>query len=198
MLGWLTNLVKGIVRLVVRAVTIGWGLVLGAPDLIVGFLCVPRKNLRVQFFILSDQSGPVVTAAELQPAIDKTREILKQQVNVKLLPYGSQMVEIIRDPAPSAALNPPGTWGGETGGELWGEAGDFFAQHLAGWNAVSISATFPITVFVVADVGNGKGGYAPLGPLTDYVLIDPALIKRTGGVGAGQSMNRPSKVLPTR
>jgi len=141
---------------------------------------VPKKYLRVQFFILSDGSGPVVTEAELQPAIDKTREILKQQVNVQILPYG-QMVEVIGEPAPYDALNPPGKWGAETGDELWGEAGDFFAQHLAGWNAVPISTTFPITVFVVADVGNGNGGYS-MGPLTDYVLIDPALIKRTGGV----------------
>src|SRR4051794_15972007 len=181
MFGWLKNAIKGIVRAVVRAVTTGWGLVVGAPDLVLGFLCVPKKYLRVQFFILSDGSGPVVTEAELQPAIDKTRAILKQQVNVQLLPYGSQMVETIKEPAPSAALNPPGTFFGETGAELGGEAGDFFAQHVAGWNAVPISATFPVTVFVVADVGNGKGGYAPGSFLTDYVLIDPTLIKKTGG-----------------
>ena len=191
MFGWLTNAIKGALRLLTRVVTAVWGLVVGAPDLIVGFLCVPKKNLRVQFFILSDDAGPVVTEAELQPAIDKTREILKEQVNVDLLPYGSPMVQVIRDPAPDAALHPPGTWSGEWAGELYGNAGDFFAQHLAGWNAVPISATFPITVFVVADVRNGKGGYAPLGPLTDYVLIDPALIKRTGGVMGGP-VNEPA------
>jgi hypothetical protein len=190
MFGWLKDAIKGAIRLATRVVTTGWGLVVGAPDLVLGFLCVPKKNLRVQFFILSDGSGPVVTEAELQPAIDKTREILKQQVNVQLLPYGSQMVETIRDPAPEPALNPPGTWGGETGAELSGVAGDFFAKHLAGWNAVPISATFPITVFVVADVGNGKGGYAPLGPLTDYVLIDPEFIKQTGGT-FGSKFNEP-------
>ena len=190
MFGWLKNAIKGIVRLVVGVVTTGWGLVVGAPDLVLGFLCVPKKHLRVQFFILSDGSGPVVTEAELQPAIDKTREILKQQVNVELRPYGSQMVEIIRDPAPYAALNPPGEYWGHAAAELWGEAGDFFAQHLAGRNAVPISATFPITVFVVADVRNGEGGYAPLWPLMDYVVIDPALIKGTWS--AGGVFNQPA------
>jgi hypothetical protein len=180
MFGWLINSIKGAIRLATRVVTTGWGLVLGAPDLVVGFLCVPKKYLRVQFFILSDGSGPVVTEAELQPAIDKTREILKQQINVELLPYGSQMVEIIRDPAPYAALNPR-CGGGAVEDELWGEAGDFFAQHLAGWNAVPLSATFPITVFVVADVGGEHDGCS-LGPLTDYVTVDPAAITASGGV----------------
>ena len=133
-----------------------------------------------------DESGPVVNQAELKPPIDKTREILKQQVNVHLLPYGSQMVEVIREPAPPAALNPSGIWG-QTAVDEMTEAGDFFAQHLAGWNAVPISGTFPITVFVVADVGNGKGGYS-LGPLTDYVTIDPSLIKATA---SGPVLNQP-------
>jgi hypothetical protein len=60
-------------------------------------------------------------------------------------------------------------------GEEFGEAGEFFAKHLAGWNAIPISLTFPVTVFVVRDVEGTKG--CSLGPLTDYVTLDTAGVK---------------------
>jgi hypothetical protein len=51
-----------------------------------------------------------------------------------------------------------------------GEAGEYFAKRLAGWNAITISPGFPITVFVVRDVGGKKG--CSLGLFTDYVTVD--------------------------
>jgi hypothetical protein len=185
-MGWLKRAVKRAIKALARVVVrLGYtltGLALGVFDLFFGFLCWPKKKLRIQVFVLSDHSGPVVTDAELQPAIDYTRDTLKQRFNVELLPYGSRMVEIIKKPTPDAALNPRGGADAlvdEMGGD--GEAGEFFAQHLAGWNATPVSGTFPITVFVVADVQGDHDGVS-LGPLTDYVMVDPAAIKATGGI----------------
>lgn len=53
----------------------------------------------------------------------------------------------------------------------FGDAGDYFAKHLAGWNAVPVGLTFPVTEYVIRNV-NGKKGYSPGGPLVDYVLLD--------------------------
>jgi hypothetical protein len=78
------------------------------------------------------------------------------------------MVEVIKEPAPIHALNvrcDAGAYADE-----FGEAGEFFAKHLAGWNAIPITARFPITVFIVEDVRD-KVGYA-VGPLTDYATVD--------------------------
>ena len=86
-----------------------------------------------------------------------------------MLPYGPKMVQLLDVPAPNAALN-VGCNAGAFADEF-GDAGDFFAQHVAGWNAIPISMTFPITVFIVESVVNKQG--CSLGPLTDYVTVTP-------------------------
>jgi hypothetical protein len=176
-MGWLKRAaravvrgVKAAVRLVVRIVTTFVGLVVGVFDLFLGFLTWPEKKLRLHIFILSDQNGPLVTEAQLQTAINFAKTTFKNRLNVKVLPYGKPMVEIIKEPAPHAALNVGCNL--TAFGEEFAEAGDFFAKHVAGWNAAPVSGTFPITVFIVKNI-SGKAGCS-MGPLTDYVTIEQA------------------------
>ena len=51
----------------------------------------------------------------------------------------------------------------------FGEAGDYYAKLLAGWNVIPISLTFPITVFVVRNL-NALG--CSMNVLGDYVIVD--------------------------
>jgi hypothetical protein len=163
------RVVKAIVRVVVRAAATAFGAAVGVFDLLLGFATWPEKKLRIQILILSTSAGPVVNESDLQPAIDFARNTFKNRFNVKLVPYGKRMVEIVKNPAPAAALN---VSCGVTGlGEEFGEAGEFFASHLAGWNAAPVSFTFPVTVFIVAGVAGKQG--CSMGPLTDYITVDP-------------------------
>lgn len=168
------NAVKSVVRQVVRIVVEVVGRALGVFDLLFGFAAWPPKKIRIQIFILSDQNGnPMVSPGDLTPSIDWARKVFKDRLNVKLKAYGDPIVQTITEPAPSAALNVHCDV--EAWGEEFGQAGDYFARHLAGWNAVPVSLTFPVTVFIVNDV-SGKIGCS-LGPLTDYVTVDRAGVK---------------------
>ena len=160
---------KAAVRTVVRvAITVVNTLTVGVFDFLFGFLTWPPKKVRLHIFILADNNGPVVTPADLTSSIDYARQIFKDRFNVKLLPYGENMVQIIKKPAPEAALTPDCD-GGALKNEV-GEAGEYYASQLAGWNAIPISLAFPITAFVVRDVHNKQG--CSLGPLTDYLTLD--------------------------
>jgi len=161
--------VKAAVRVIVRVVVMLVNrLTFGLYDFLLGFLAWPPKKLRLQIFILSDVNGPLVDTADLTAAIDFARQTLKDRFNVKLSSYGKNMVEVITEPAPTAALEVECDSGALK--NEFGEAGEYFAGHLAGWNAIPISLTFPITAFVVRDI-KGKLGCS-LGPLSDYITID--------------------------
>jgi hypothetical protein len=84
---------------------------------------------------------------------------------VKVLAYSKNQVEIIEEQAPQSALEVACD-----GSDLFGDDGDFFAHHLAGWNAIPIALTFPVTAFIISNIKDTKG--CSLGPLTDYVLVD--------------------------
>jgi hypothetical protein len=166
--------VKAAVRVVVRVViTIVNALTVGLFDLLLGFLAWPPKKLRLHVFILSDEKGPLVNPGDLTPSIDFARTTLKDRFNVKLVAYGKQMVETITAPAPRQALEVQCDSGSLR--EEFEDAGEFFADHIAGWNAIPISLTFPITAFVVRDVKSKLG--CSLGPLTEYLVIDPEGVK---------------------
>lgn len=165
--------VKAVVRVIVRVVVTIIGAVLGIFDLLLGFIAWPPKKLRLHIFILSDQNGAVISPTDLKPSIEHAKKVLKDKFNVKLKTYGETMIEIIEDPAPSAALNVKCDSGALK--EEFGSAGEYFAKHLAGWNAIPISLTFPITAFVVKDI-KGKEGCS-LGPLSDYITLDPPGVK---------------------
>ncbi|MHC4153286.1 MAG: hypothetical protein ACYSSP_14500 [Planctomycetota bacterium] len=162
--------IKGAARQLGRVIAEVAGRIIGLPDLLLGFITWPSKKLRIKILILSDQNGKAVSlASDLTMSIDYAKKVFKDRLNVKLLPYPGPkkpMVELIADPAPAAALNVG--CGSNAWGEEFGEAGEFFADHLPG-------LVFPITVFVVKDV-IGKEGCS-LGPLTDYATLDPSGIK---------------------
>lgn len=176
--------VKSVVRQIVRIIVEVVSRIIGIFDLFLGFLGWPPKKLRLHVFILRDENGvslmdltdakgtPLFTRAELDLSIEHLRKTLKDRMNIKLKAYSKDFVEVITESAPTAAL--------EVGcSRAWldevGEAGNFFAKHLAGWNIIPITVTFPITAFVVRDVKDKIG--CSLGPLTDYITIDPAGVK---------------------
>ena len=168
------SVVRQIVRVVVELVN---RLTFGVLDLLFGFFAWPPKKLRLHIFILSDESGvPLMPAGDLTPSIDFAKKTLKDRFNVKIVAYSKSFVETITEAAPTSALDPhcdgAGAWGDE-----FGEAGDFYAKHLAGWNAIPITVTFPITVFVVRDI-SGKEGCS-IGPLSDYITLDKDGVKST-------------------
>jgi hypothetical protein len=170
-----TRAVKSVVRLASRLVVTLVGLGIGIFDLLLGFLAWPPKKLRVHIFILSTEKGPLVDPAFLTASVDFARKTFKKRFNVKLLAYSKNMIEIIKEPAPPEALSVG--CGGDAVDQEFAEAGEYFASHLAGWNGIPISLTFPVTVFIVSDV-SGNGGCS-IGPLTDYVTVDTS----SDGVG---------------
>lgn len=178
---------KAIARTVIRIIVEVIGRILGVGDLLLGFLNWPRKKLRLHIVVLSRvNTGPIITKEDdtttmdtatvpvinindLNDSIEHVRKVLKKRFNIKLEPYGKSFVEIDPNVAPDYALNVKcdsnAVW------EEYDDAGEFFAKRVAGWNAVPVSGKFPITAFVVGNV-DGKQGCS-LGPLTDYVTIDP-------------------------
>ena len=153
MWGWIKKKVKAIVRVVVRAVIeIVNRLTLGLIDLVLGFFAWPPKRLRLHVFILWSElppsPDPLPSIEQVtQDAIDRTKKLYKDKFNVDVRPYSKTFME------PLNGLFPDGVLDFECGiGSEFGDAGEYFAQHLAGWNAIPISLTFPITVFVVRDL----------------------------------------------
>ncbi len=152
------RVVKAVVRIVVRAVLTVVAAVVNLFDLLLGFLNWPPKKLRLHVFILRDEAGVEVLGAadlgQLTAALDSAKHIFKDRFNVSLVPYSKGFVETLPDPAPTAALEPKcdaGAWADE-----FREAGEYYAGHLAGWvSGIPISASFPITAFIVRDV-DGK------------------------------------------
>ena len=163
---WAPRVVKAAARLFLRVGSFFLGLVVGMPDLLLGFL-LPAKKLRIQVFILANASHPPADPAAVQQAIDYAKATFAKRFNVNLLPSGSSWIEILDVGVPDAAMRV--SCGLTAYKEEWGEAGEFFNNHLAGWNAVPVSGTFPVTVFVVREIF-GKGGCS-MGPLTDYVTV---------------------------
>ena len=166
------RVVKAVVRVVVRVVLTGYGLLVGLPDLLLGFLTWPQKKLRYQIFILSDDKGPLVDPADLGPSIDFFRTTFKKRFNVKIEAYGKPDIQLIKEPAPAAALDVRCGTGAFV--DEFGAAGEFFAQHIAGWNAIPISLGFPVTIFIVRSMTDADG--CSLGPLTDHVLLTPVAV----------------------
>lgn len=165
----LWSAIKGVVRQVVRVVVeVVNRLTVGIFDQLFGFAGWPRKKLRLQVIILADASGPVVPTSDLQAPLDFITRVFDERFDVKVVPFGHTFVQAMKDPAPDGALDY------ECSGAAWydefGTVGDFFAKHLAGWNAIPVGVRFPVTVYVTRNVEGTQG--CSLGPLTDYVVID--------------------------
>lgn len=174
-MGWLSaikkavkkvvRVVKTIVRVVVKIVV---GIVMRIIHTLGAWIPIDKK-MRLQVFILRDENGVVVDqVADVDAAVNRAIATFKQRFGVVIKSYGKPMVQELKNPAPTAALDVPcdgGAWW-----EEFGEAGEFFADNLAGWNAIPISLTFPVSVFIVRSV-DGKIGCSI--PITDYVVLLP-------------------------
>ena len=167
----IVRVVKTVVRIVVRIVAtfvnrLSWGLL----DLIFGFLGWPPKRLRLHVFILWTEQppgggDPLPTITQLaEAAIERTKRIYKDKFNVNVRPYSKSFIEVMTQPlAPDKVLDYQCSFGSE-----FGEVGEYFADHLAGWNGIPISMTFPITVFVVRSMQELGCSMSVVG---DYVVI---------------------------
>jgi hypothetical protein len=143
--------------------------VAGAPELVASLAGSTRpKKLRFRIVILRDETGgPVVEEEDVGEALEEANRVLRDEAAVALVPLDGRFVEVADAPAPRAALDSPCTDSG-----LWrtdlGAAGRYFRAHR---RRGRVGQGSPITVFVVRDVV-GKCGCS-LGPLGDYVTIDP-------------------------
>jgi hypothetical protein len=150
-----------------RAVT---SRVLGVPELLASLAGSRRpKQLRIRIVILRDEHGePVVAETELDEALSEARRVFAQEAATRLVPADGVLVTTAVERAPANALDSPCRDSG-----LWrtdlGAAGPYFRRLRVGG---AIGKGAPITVFVVRDVV-GKCGCS-LGPLGDYVTIDPS------------------------
>lgn len=152
-----------------------------------------QKKMRIQVFILRDEGGtPLISSeadrAALQNIVDTTIQIYKDRFQIALKSYGKPIIQTLPDAAPTAALDTQCGSGGLS--NEFGEAGEYFANNLAGWNLIPIHLGFPITVFIVRNITTGELGCS-LGPLTDYLtasvkgVSDPLTIAHEMGHSCG-------------
>lgn len=167
------RVVKTLARHILKiGITLLHNIVPNAPDLLFGFLKWPQKHMRIHIYILSDPLTlkPVIASPALRASIDYAITTFKNNFNVKLHQYANHWEEVLADAAPLSARQPG--CGITAYSQEFGEAGDYFNRHLAGWKAIAgVPFTYPITVYVVKDVQGTRG--CSLGPVTDYIVVDP-------------------------
>jgi hypothetical protein len=150
--------------------------VLAAPSFVANLAGIERpKKLRVAVVVLRDEEGkPLASKGDLQPILAETTRVLERAAGVTVVAAGDP-VTVAEGAAPRAALEPDcpeGLWHADLG-----EAGSYYrrlrvstpAGVVAGYGA-------PVTVFVVAEV-RGRAGCS-LGPLGDYVVVEPRVLRR--------------------
>ena len=156
--------VKAVVRAVVRIVV---EIVYRVINFVLVWLPI-KKKMRISILILEDENGrPLVKDTDLTTAVEFAKKTFNDKFRVKLKFYGEPGIQTLTKPAPKAALDVSCDSGALS--NEFGEAGEFFANNLAGWNVIPIHLGFPITVFIVRDI-TGKIGCS-LGPLSDYVTV---------------------------
>lgn len=156
--------VKATVRVVVRIVI---EVVYRVINLVLFWIPI-KKKIRIQVLILQDEMGkPLLSPGDpgLAVALDYAKRTFEDKFRVKLKNYSS--IQVLPKPAPTAALDVFCDSGAAK--NEWGEAGEYFADNLAGWNLIPISLGFPITIYIVRNI-SGKLGCS-LGLLTDYVTV---------------------------
>lgn len=178
------SFVKAVARVIVKVVVaVVMNVTFGLFDLFFGFAAWPPKKMRLQVFILSEPdttsefpfSRPVASVADVQLAIDKTIAIYKKRFNIQIVSYSKQMIQHIPEEAPASVLDFQCGLGSE-----FDDQGAWFADHTAGWNAVPISMTFPISVFVVRSLTTAGPLGCSMATLGDYVVIaTPGLLDPT-------------------
>ena len=160
------NGIKASIRITARIVVESiHRLVINIFDTLFGFLNWPKKKLRIKIFILQDsQANPVISSSDLDTAIEYAKKSFKKNFNISLLPNKSKetFVEMLQKKPPPEVLYTKGSIGAL--GEEFKITGSFFASNLSG-------LFYPVTVFIVLDIDHASG--CSLGPLTDYVTLDP-------------------------
>ena len=158
---------KTVARTVVRAVV---GLVMRVLHIVgsvLDLIYMVKKRMRIQVFILRESKAQrLVPESDLDPAIATAKQIFMDRFKVEIRAYGNPIVQTLPDIAPDKALDVHCDAGAFK--DEFGEAGEYFANHLAGWNAIPISLKFPVTVFVVRSV---EGHIGCSIPITDYVTL---------------------------
>jgi Matrixin len=134
-----------------------------------------RKRLRLRVCILRDEDGtPVAASRDVEPALAEARRVL-HLYGIEVVPAAEPLVTTLAESAPKAALDSAcaeGWWQADLGA-----GGAFFRRHRARTTRGTVTGSgAPITVFVVRDV-LGKAGCS-LGPLVDYVTVDPDALGR--------------------
>lgn len=166
------NIVRAIARVTIRSfVETIYRLVINIFDSLFGFLNWPEKKLRIKVFILRDtQDNPVVSPADLDVAVEYAKRSFKKNFNTRLLPHKNQQTfaEVLQMNPPYEALYTKGSIGALR--EEFKIAGSFFASNLSG-------VFYPVTAFIVLDIDHASG--CSLGPITDYVTLDPDGAKNT-------------------
>jgi hypothetical protein len=143
---------------------------LGIPELLLTLAGSRKpKQLRLRIVILRDERGePVLAEHDLDVALAETGRVLEREAATRIVAADGALVTVADERAPGRALDAPcrntGLWRTDLGA-----AGPYF-RRLRVHGAIGQGA--PITVFVVRDVV-GKCGCS-LGPLGDYVTIDPS------------------------
>ena len=160
------NGIKGSTRITVRVIVeVVHRLVINIFDTLFGFLNWPEKKLRVKILILQDPQGdPVVLPTDLDAAIGYAKRSFKKNFNTRLLPHksGQQFPEVLQKNAPKEVLYTKGSIGALV--KEFAITGGFFASNLSG-------SFYPVTAFVVLNIDHASG--CSLGPLTDYITLDP-------------------------
>lgn len=161
----IVRVVKTVFRIILKAIT---GLIMrvvhGIGEL---FFFWVEKTMTLHVVILRDEAwNEVIQPADVKGAIESAKTIFKSKFNVAIKAYGKPMVQTLGNSAPKAALDVD--CDSSAFGEEFGEAGNYFAEHTAGWVGIPISLAFPVTVFVVRSI-NGKIGCSI--PITDYVTL---------------------------
>ena len=160
------KVIEAITRVTVRTLVEAiHRLVINIVDTLFGFLNWPEKKLRIKIFILQDpQADPVVSPTDLDAAVEYAKRSFKKNFNTTLLPDKNKQTfaEVLQKKVPHEVLYTKGGKGALT--EEFKTAGSFFASNLSG-------LFYPVTAFVVLDIDHASG--CSLGPLTDYVTLDP-------------------------
>jgi hypothetical protein len=170
---WVGRKVKGFVRLVVKIIVTVVSFVING----IGSLFLPwlEKKIRIYVCILHPAGQKeLVSVQEAEASVQRAAQIIKDRFDTKTLHYGTPYIDIIKEAAPDKALDADCSFTGYLRSEF-GMASDFYSRHTAGWNAIPISLVYPVTVFVVRSVRNGKDSWSgcSFGLLTDYIVITP-------------------------
>lgn len=126
------RIIKTVIRLVIKAVA---GLVMriihvigSLADLVYSF----EKMMMVQVLILRDSNSQgVIMETDIGTTIVTAKQIFKDRFNVAIKSYGKLMVQTLPKPAPSVAFDVERDE--EAFSNEFGEAGEYFADNLAGW-----------------------------------------------------------------